>query len=180
MKIEELYIQATNTNKKAKKELFDILYASFRLILQYKGMNGQDAEDVIQDVMIVIDKGLKRIEKIENFSSWAHKVLKNKWLDYAKSRKYLKNKTPLELKDIYPARNNEIDFILMEQLIECFRKVGMINRRQARILNFHFQGYSTEEICARLEITKSNMYTLLSRARSALELCLEKGIHGHE
>ncbi|MCP4703685.1 MAG: hypothetical protein GY865_03665, partial [candidate division Zixibacteria bacterium] len=49
------------------------------------------------------------------------------------------------------------------------------NRRHARILNLHFLGYTTEEICSRLEITKTNMYSLLSRARSMLELCLNKG-----
>ncbi|MCP4705788.1 MAG: RNA polymerase sigma factor [candidate division Zixibacteria bacterium] len=151
------------------------MYASFRLILQYKGVNNLDAEDIIQDAMIVIGEELKNDKVIINFSAWSHAVLKNKWLDFIKSRKYQKNKTPMELKDVYPAEHDEVDFILMDQLIECFRKVGMVNRRHARILNLHFLGYSTEEICSRLEITKTNMYSLLSRARSMLELCLNKG-----
>jgi len=175
MNINDLYNKALEKNKTAQSKLFQTLYASFRLILQYKGVNGQDAEDIVQEAMIVIGEKVKSEEKLECFPAWSHTVLKNKWLDYIKSRKYQKNKTPAELKDIYPAESSHVDIALMEQLIDCFRRVSMKNRRQARILNLHFQGYSTKEICSRIELTRTNMYSLLSRARSMLELCLEKG-----
>ncbi len=175
MDIKELYNKASNNNKAAERELFKILDASFKLILQYKGMNSQDAEDVIQEAMIVIGEKLKSEEKIGYFAAWSHTVLKNKWLDHLKSRKYNKNKAQSELPDAYPAKKDSVDYDLIEQLINCFRKVCMNNRRQARILNLHFQGYSTEEICSRFGLTRSNMYSLLSRARSLLELCLDKG-----
>ncbi len=180
MNINDLYFEVSNNNSAAEKELFEILYASFRLILQYKGVNNQDSEDIIQEAMIVIGEELKRDKKLPNFSAWSHKVLKNKWLDHIKSRKYKKNKTHAELKDIYPAEKSDIDFVLMEKLVECFRKVAMMSRRQARIISLHFLGYTTKEICTRLELTRSNMYSLLSRARSMLELCLKKEDPGNE
>jgi DNA-directed RNA polymerase specialized sigma24 family protein len=61
------------------------------------------------------------------------------------------------------------------QLLECLRKVGRHNNNFARALNLNYQGYSTEEICDRLKLTKVNFYSILSRARSMLDLCLKKG-----
>jgi len=173
--IQDLYVKAAENNKTAEKELFEILYASFGLILQYKRVNSQDAEDIIQDAMIVIGEALKSANGMERFSAWSYTVLKNKWLDHIKSRKYQKNQPPLELNDNFPSEKGDKDFILIERLIDCFRKVGKTNRRQARILNLHFLGYKTDEICSRMKISRTNMYSILSRARSLMELCLDKG-----
>jgi DNA-directed RNA polymerase specialized sigma24 family protein len=62
-----------------------------------------------------------------------------------------------------------------KKLIDCFHKVHRVNRRHARILNLHYQGYSTLEICDKLGVTENNMYVLLMRARKALAICLGKG-----
>jgi len=67
------------------------------------------------------------------------------------------------------------DPVLELKLLDCLKKVGQKNIKFARTLNLKYQGYSVEEICDRLEISRENLYTILSRARSALELCLEKG-----
>ena len=64
---------------------------------------------------------------------------------------------------------------LKKQLIDCFKKISDTNLRHARIINLHYQGYTTEEICIKLNIKKNNAYVLLNRARTALEQCLEKG-----
>ena len=55
------------------------------------------------------------------------------------------------------------------------KKIVVVNNRFARILNFHYQGYAVVEVCERLRLTSTNFYSILSRARSMLELCLEKG-----
>ena len=64
---------------------------------------------------------------------------------------------------------------LERQLLDCLRALNRSNGRHARILNLHYQGYSVEEICRRLSLTRTNFYTILSRARTILLACLEKG-----
>jgi DNA-directed RNA polymerase specialized sigma24 family protein len=64
--------------------------------------------------------------------------------------------------------------------MDCFRKICRSNNRHARVLNLHYQGFTTVEICRRLDISENNLYVLLSRARRALELCLGKDDTAHE
>ena len=65
--------------------------------------------------------------------------------------------------------------MLKEQLLFCLERVGQSNRRYARILNLYYQGYTTDEVCLRLGINANHSYVALWRARSLLEICLEKG-----
>jgi DNA-directed RNA polymerase specialized sigma24 family protein len=60
-------------------------------------------------------------------------------------------------------------------LIDCLRKICAGNNRYARILNFFYQGFNTEEVCRKLKISAGNAYVMLGRARSLLKTCLEMG-----
>ena len=64
---------------------------------------------------------------------------------------------------------------LTRQLILCLEKIHSVNKRYARILNLLSQGYNAKDICRRLGITRSNVFTITSRARSLLRHCLEHG-----
>ncbi|MFH2035679.1 MAG: sigma-70 family RNA polymerase sigma factor [Candidatus Zixiibacteriota bacterium] len=175
MNVNDLYRDAVGDNQLAEKNLFQALRASFRVILQHKNIKAEDAEEIIQEALITIGKKYKVMEEINNFSAWSYVVLRNKLIDFLKVKKYTKYKPTLELTDSYPDKQTHIDNRLLDKLINCFRKVSKKNPKQARILNLNFQGFPTEEICKKLGITRNNMYSILSRARSLLEYCLEKG-----
>lgn len=173
--IDKLYLEARNGNKKAEEQLFEFLSARFRLFVQRKIWNQGDGEELIQEALMTIFDKYKDVEQIDNIAAWAHKVLNNKILNYFKTKALHEKKLgELEQKSI---GNNPIvpDSTLELQLLDCLKKIGSINNRHARILNLHHHGYSVTEICEKLALTKSNLYSILSRARSMLELCLEKG-----
>ena len=64
---------------------------------------------------------------------------------------------------------------LKMHLLDCLNKVGRTSRRYARILNLHHLGFTREEICDRLDLTRNQSYAVMSRARAMLRDCLEKG-----
>ena len=66
------------------------------------------------------------------------------------------------------------DPALKERIRECFKRVHRYRQQHARILNLHFQGYSTDEICEKLRMSRNNFYVSLSRARSMLADCLRE------
>ena len=109
-----------------------------------------------------------------SFSAWAYRVLSFKIQDHvkrARTRRRLDEQLA-EGTDRNPSA--PADQQLLARLISCFRKVSRSNPRHARILNLHYQGYSTREICEKMSISSNNLYVVLSRARKALESCLEK------
>jgi RNA polymerase sigma factor (sigma-70 family) len=110
-----------------------------------------------------------------SFASWAYKVLENKMRDYFKTQHRHDSKFERVSEPIPTRVSQDLDPITRRQMLECLRKVGQANGRFARILNLHYQGYSTDEICRKLNLTQSYFYVVLSRARSMLAICIEKG-----
>ena len=175
MDIDKSYLAARNGDKKAEEQLFQCLTARFRLFVKRKIWNQGDGEELMQEALMTVFDKYKDIEQIDNIAAWAHKVLNNKILNYFKTKALHESKlSELERQTI---SNKPVipDSTLELQLLDCLKKIGSINTRHARILNLHHHGYSVEEICGKLDFTRNNLYSVLSRARSMLELCLEKG-----
>lgn len=175
MKIDELYAAVCAGELKAESRLFERLSVRFSLIAHLKIGNREDAEDVVQEALSVIAKEYKNME-FRSFRAWAYKVFDNRLLDYI-GRKMRKTADMASMTDEgkLMIENSNRDFDLKIRLRECLAKVRATNTRYARILNLHYQGFPTENICSKLGVTKENLYMILSRARSTLDRCLETG-----
>ena len=175
MDIDKSYLAARNGDKRAEEQLFQFLTARFRLFVQRKIWNQGDGEELMQEALMTVFDKYRNVEQIDNISAWSHKVLNNKILNYFKTKALHEGKLE-ELKQKAIVDNPVApDSSLEIQLLDCLKKISAINNRHARILNFHHHGYSVTEICEKLALTRNNMYSVLFRARSMLELCLEKG-----
>ncbi len=176
MNLNHLYLRAIQSESDTETELFENLYARFTLIARNRILDEQDAEDVIQDSLIQIKKKLGQIEPESKFTSWALKVLKYNIIDYyrKKGRRTERLNTLLLESGTEPVQNSDIKIIRI--LRNCLKELGQANIRYARILNFIYQGYEFDYICERLALTRSNAYSILSRARSMLMLCIDKGV----
>jgi len=64
---------------------------------------------------------------------------------------------------------------LKKKLLDCLNKINDANTRHARVLNLHYQGFIVREICEKLKLTRNGVYILLSRSRTMLKNCLERG-----
>ena len=172
MTITELYDLAKSGDKPAEDELFRHLLVSFRMIVQHQVWSRSDGEEVVQEALMVIADKYAEIDIKSSFAGWCHGVLNNKILDYVKLKQLRREKADDFLRQ-QPATNaNPPDPVLRDRIKKCFTKICGSHPQHARILNLKTQGFTTDEICQRLKMTRNNCYVTLSRARRMLEACL--------
>jgi RNA polymerase sigma-70 factor (ECF subfamily) len=173
--INDLQSRAREGDLDAEKRLMAHLTVRFRRFTYQRIRNSEIAREIVQEALIVISENYKNIEFEVSFSTWAYKVLLNKILNYSKKERsrgnnLLKYSTNhIKSLDWTPDPEFEIS------LLNCLKKICQENNRYARILNFKYQGFKSEEICKKLDITLNNYYVILSRARSMLKKCLKGG-----
>jgi len=110
-----------------------------------------------------------------SFAAWAHGVLNRKFLDYVKTKQHRAAHRAEISNPGHWHGQAPPDPTLKSRLLDCLRKVSRVHRQHARVLNLHHQGYSTSEICERLNVKTGNFYVMLSRARILMAHCLETG-----
>lgn len=175
MDINTLHKQAADGDPAARDKLFELLSVRFRLLAHQKIWNQEEANDVVQDALAAISREFEILKVESSFAAWAYKVLDNRILASMKSKRTEHNRlsSSIEVGEIGGVIRTDPE--LMIKLEDCLRKVLRANQRYARVLNLSYQGYTIIEICSRLKVKKDHAYVLLSRARSMLALCLEKG-----
>ena len=175
MNINELYTRYQSGTNRAEEALFRRLSDSFGIFVQQRIWSETDAEEIVQEALLTIKAKLAELEVETSFSAWCYRVLENKILHYYRNKKRRDDHFTPTVDGTIEASAPSADPAIKRQLLDCIRKLGQVNNRHARVVNLRYQGYSTEEICERLDVTRNNLYIILSRARSMLKLCLEKG-----
>jgi RNA polymerase sigma factor (sigma-70 family) len=174
MDLNTLYKQALENDKKSEGRLFQHLMVSFRMFTHRNIQNQQDIEEIVQNALKIVAENYKDIEIHTNFAGWTYKVLKNQILNYYRTKKLPRNQA-VELTENISNPKKEVGIDLKKRLTECLRKLNSRNTIYARILNLHYLGYTTAEICRKLQINERVLYTSIYRARQMLLKCLEKG-----
>lgn len=176
-KINRLFQNALIGDKGSAEELFEFLSARFCSFAHQRIWNDKDAEEVVQDALAVIFREFRTVAITTSFAAWAYKVLDNRMLDYIRTKQ--RDASRLERLAGEPAgalpHLSAIDPELKRALTSCLQKLGRANLQYARALNLMYQGYETEDICRRMNLRRSTLYSHLSRARSLLLACLKSG-----
>jgi RNA polymerase sigma factor (sigma-70 family) len=159
----------------AGDEISRYLSRLFLAIARRHIRNRETAEDVSQEACLaVVDKCRTATFTICPLR-WAHGVLRMRIRAYYRKRQ--RDRRLFEggsTTEMAPAPCNlEYDNLLESSLITCLRKVFAAKPRYARILCLSYQGYDSDEICAKLKVSKKNLWALLSKARSMLRKCLD-------
>jgi len=174
--INALYGLAASGDEAAESQLFEYLSARFSFFVRQKLGAMVDCDEIVQNTLAAILGEYRTVSIEKSFAAWAYKVLDNRLLAYLQERK--RQQKRMESARINVGADNEGECPnpdLKLRLLSCLRKLGQANIRYARVLNLHYQGYATDEICAKLGLTTGNCYSVLSRARSLLDLCLDTG-----
>jgi RNA polymerase sigma factor (sigma-70 family) len=171
--IDILYAQCRGGDRTAENELFRQLTVRFRLFAELKIRSRPDAHDVVQTALTVIAQKYGSVEITTGFAAWAHGVIQNEILKYYRSRVYHDGLFMSAAPETEGAWMPHPEF--RRRLTDCLHKIAGINPRYARILNLTYQGFEAAEMCNRLQVSTGNLYVILSRARSQLDLCLETG-----
>jgi RNA polymerase sigma-70 factor (ECF subfamily) len=175
MCIEALYHKASAGNKTARDRLLQILSVRFSFFVRRRVWNREDCEEIVQEALVAVHEKLGKLRTEVRFAAWAQGVLRNKLTDHIRIRsREQRTFTPApDAGDWLPVEDTPPG--LRRNLMDCLKKINSVNRQHGRVLVLRYQGFKFEEICNRLGISRSNAYTMLSRARSMLLTCLEKG-----
>ncbi len=151
----------------------------------------ETAEDLVQETFFA---GLKSMENFKGEASertWLISILKRKIIDYY--RKINSKKGQAEVHMNYSSDSDSEGDWLEERVADVFDKnaedemqneelglaieecIDKLPEKQALIFRRKtIQGYDTETICNELNITPSNLWVIIHRARTALAGCLEQ------
>ncbi|APY10405.1 RNA polymerase subunit sigma-70 [Seonamhaeicola sp. S2-3] len=148
------------------------------------------AQDLVQDTFLAGLKSMKNFKGEASERTWLISILKRKIIDHY--RKINSNKGKAEVRINYKDDETEGDWLeervadpydktaedtmqnseLGEAIYKCLDKLP---KKQAEIFKMKtIQGFETEVICKELNITASNLWVIIHRARTAMATCLKE------
>ncbi|WP_203258077.1 sigma-70 family RNA polymerase sigma factor [Hyunsoonleella ulvae] len=148
------------------------------------------AQDLVQETFLAGLKSMKNFKGEASERTWLISILKRKIIDHY--RKINSNKGKAEVRINYNDADSEGDW-LEERVADPFDKtaednlqnnelgdaihncLGKLPQKQADVFKMKtILNYETEVICNELDITASNLWVIIHRARTAMADCLEK------
>jgi RNA polymerase sigma-70 factor (ECF subfamily) len=148
------------------------------------------AQDLVQDTFLAGLKSMKNFKGEASERTWLISILKRKIIDHY--RKINSNKGKAEVRINYNDAESEGDW-LEERVADPFDKtaedtlqneelgtaihncLGKLPQKQADVFKMKtILGHETEAICNELNITASNLWVIIHRARTALADCLKE------
>lgn len=130
----------------------------------------EEAEDVVQDVMIKVWRGRENMYRIDNWEAWCMRLTKNLSLDRLRARQR-KGTDPMvvgfEVKQDGPSPHDKAE--LTESMKQVNELMASLPEKQRQVMHLRdVEGYSYNEIGEILEIDLNQVKVSLFRARSAV------------
>ncbi|MFV0249156.1 MAG: sigma-70 family RNA polymerase sigma factor [Tenacibaculum sp.] len=149
------------------------------------------AKDLVQETFFAGLKSAKNFEGKSTERTWLVSILKRKIIDYYRKINSKKGQAEIKL-SFYEEGDSEGNWIeekvpqtwkneaeqhiendeLRIQIDKCINSLPKKYAMVFRMKTIH--EFETEEICKELEITPSNLWVIIHRARTQLRSCLEK------
>lgn len=149
------------------------------------------AQDLVQDTFFAGLKSMKNFKGEASERTWLVSILKRKIIDHY--RKINSNKGKAEVRISYKDDSETEGDWLEERVADPFDKtaednleneelglaihncLGKIPEKQAKIFKMKTMlNYETEAICNEMNITASNLWVIIHRARTAMAECLKE------
>jgi len=146
-------------------------------------------KDLISETFLAGLKSKDNFKGLASERTWLVSILKRKIIDHY--RKMNSNKGKAEVRMSYSSDESEGDW-LEEQVSDPFEKnaedsienselgvaifdcLDTLNEKHATIFKMKtIDGFDTESICKEFDITPSNLWVIIHRARKAMAECLE-------
>ncbi|MGB1018321.1 MAG: sigma-70 family RNA polymerase sigma factor [Chitinophagales bacterium] len=179
-------LDPSNWSEKYTNQLFAFAYTRTK--------NQALSEDLVQDTFFSALKAKENFKGKSTEKTWLYSILKNKIIDYYRKSSTKKEKNILDDEDKssdaifaqnghwknsdgFVTSKNEASLLIenkefYEILDKCLANLPLKTERAFRMK--HIEGLETQEVCKELEISASNYWVLLHRARLSLRDCLSK------
>jgi len=168
------------------------LYADYLFNFTISRVNDREiAQDLVQDTFLAALKSMKNFKGEANERTWLISILKRKIIDHY--RKINSNKGKAEVR-ITSNIDSETDGDWLEERVAdpfdktaedtlqntelgeaIFKCLSKLPEKQAEVFRMKsIEGLETEDICKELNITASNLWVIIHRARTAMAACLKE------
>ncbi|MDX1278774.1 sigma-70 family RNA polymerase sigma factor [Oceanihabitans sediminis] len=168
------------------------LYSDYLFNYTITRVNDRDlAKDLIQETFFAGLKSMKNFKGEASERTWLISILKRKIIDYY--RKINSNKAKAEVRIKYNSDTESEGDWLEERVADPFDKTAedtleneelgeaiyscleKLPEKHAAVFKMKtIEGMDTETICNELNITASNLWVIIHRARTAMATCMEK------
>ena len=168
------------------------LYSDYLFNFTISRVNDRDlAKDLVQDTFFAGLKSMKNFKGEASERTWLISILKRKIIDHY--RKINSNKGKAEVRMSYNSDSDSEGDWLEERIADPYDKtaedtleneelgyaiyncLSKLPKKQAEVFRMKtIEGLDTETICNELDITASNLWVIIHRARTAMASCMEK------
>lgn len=169
---ERKLVEKSKKNKKDFDALYKIYYPVIKAYIYKRVYNKEDVDDIVSKIFL---KTLRGIDDFKwqgvNFSSWVFRIAKNSLIDYYREYKKGQKVSSIEEKEIKSDENLdtlEYNYNLSNKLFEKIKKLD--ERTQKIVYMKFFEGYTNKSISQILDLTETNVSTLVYRALKKLKI----------
>jgi RNA polymerase sigma factor (sigma-70 family) len=152
-----------------KKTVVAISRPMFRTACAIVG-NGDDAKDAVQEALIKLWTHRDRLDRIDNVEAFCIAVLRNECIDMMRHRNFIAGSIDDGLQ--LPSMVQDDDVVESgDTLHNVGELAGRLSEQQRTVLRMRAVGdMSVKEIGSALNMTETNVCTVLSRARKRLKM----------
>ena len=153
--------------------------------------NQEVAKDIVQDTFFAALKAQNNFKGKASERTWLISILKRKIIDHYRKINSAKGRAEVKMnfysdgdregewieERVPSAWNSEIEKVIENaELSEAIEKcIERLPEKYAIVFRMKtIQEFDTEEICKELEITSSNLWVIIHRARTQLRKCMEQ------
>jgi RNA polymerase sigma-70 factor, ECF subfamily len=136
----------------------------------------EDAQDVVQEVLIKVWNGRDHMDEIRNWEAWCMRLTKNLALDRLRAQQ----RRPTDsMSEGFEVRQEALTPYERTELHESMQKIELLieqlPEKQRQVIHLRdVEGYSYNEICEILELDMNQVKVNLFRARNAVREKLTK------
>lgn len=174
------------------------LYCDYLFNYTISRVNDREiAQDLVQDTFLAGLKAKNNFKGEANERTWLVSILKRKIIDHYRKINSVKGKAEVRItyndnsdndgswiaenvSDVFD--KNAEDSIQNQELSDAIQHcLNKLPKKQATIFKMKtILHYETETICNELQITPSNLWVIIHRARAAMANCLKKNWFNYE
>ncbi len=160
----------------AREEILKFLQARFLKLAKLRVM-GEDAKDIVQETLMVVDHHLQEIATVEGLLAYTNEVMRNKIGNHYRRRdlrrRYIvtSDHVPEPEYDMTEELETAELYRLMHKAID---ELGEVRPRCRELFLGLINGLSISDLCERLQMPRSKVDEWLFRCRQALRRILQK------
>lgn len=163
--MEEIIKKAQNGDKEALNKVIEEIESPLYKIAILRLKNEEDANDVVQNTMLLIYKNLKKLKEPKYFKTWTIRILINECNKYYKTESKEKGQSANNLNML----NYENEIIEITQQIDTIKLLEKFGTKDKNIMILHINGYKNSEIAEVMKMKENTVKTRIRRCKEKIK-----------